>query len=240
MPVPSSCFTHSAHLEEAVAGAGPEPLGGPALVVEPSLQRVRAQVLLHHEEGAAVWRQSVEPAGEQVVQGLPCRCGSAGSTRAGRPRGPPARRRARPPGRWRDRALAALARHSSTARPLTSTAHTVAPGARGPACTRSARTRSRGRRRCPSLAVRRAPRAAGTSCRGRRGRRRRPPGRSRGRANGRAGRDAPPPGATDRSARHRSSAPLRHPSPRTYRCHLGRGHSAPISCTHVRAVRHPD
>ena len=83
------------NVEEAVALGGRQAGRRPALLGEPAVQRVGAEVLLHDEDGAALGRQAVEPPSEQVVQRRPCRCGSAGSTRSRRSARRRGRRRAR-------------------------------------------------------------------------------------------------------------------------------------------------
>ncbi len=120
--------------------------------------------------------QAAEPVHQDVVQGAPCRRGSAGSTRCRRSAGRRAPRRAPRPRTFASPAAAALAAQRARARSFTSTAHTVAPGrppgegaGDGPV---AAPEVEQGARRS---AAGRAPRAAAASCRDRRrwGRRRR-------------------------------------------------------------------
>ena len=151
-PVPSSCFTR-AHLEQAVARAATRAASTahPASL-EPALERVGAEVLVHDEHGGAR-REPGAPS--HVVQQVVQRGLADADRRVGPEEVDGQVRRARRPARRR-RTLAsprasALARHRSRARRLTSTAHTVAAGrTRRQACRRSGRSRSRGRRRCPA------------------------------------------------------------------------------------------
>ena len=87
-------------------------VGRVALLAEPALQRVGAEVLADHHHRAAAGRQPGQPGEQQLVQRRPCRSGSAGSTRSRRTSRPPARasgrasrrtgrpRRARRRSRW--------------------------------------------------------------------------------------------------------------------------------------------
>ena len=89
MPVPSSCFT---------AGA---PRAGGSRLASRVAPRTSPRASNHRWSESAPrcfcttstrapgGREPAEPGAEQVVQGAPCRCGSAGSTTARRPRGPP-------------------------------------------------------------------------------------------------------------------------------------------------------
>ena len=105
MPVPSSCFTPGRTSSSAVAGARAESVDGQPSRLQPPVQRVGAEVLLHDEHGArrsGASRPSQVPS--SVVQG-----GLADADRRVRPhvvddRGRRAPRRARRPARWRARA----------------------------------------------------------------------------------------------------------------------------------------
>ena len=54
--------------QDAVAARRGEALGGVALLGEPALQRVGAEVLVHHQHGVAAGGQPGEPVQQQVVQ----------------------------------------------------------------------------------------------------------------------------------------------------------------------------
>ena len=149
-----------ANSEQAVAGSARDPFGGVALLAEPALQRVRAEVLLHHQHRGAVVAEPTEPVRAAGRAGPPCRCGSAGSTRSGRS----ARRRAPRRGRRRStfvRSLrVTLAAVRSRARSFTSTAHTVAPGDRFAGRARPRPSHTPGRGTCRAVVIAGASRSS--------------------------------------------------------------------------------
>ena len=115
------------HPEALLAGV---PLDLPALVGQPALQRVAAEVPGDHQPGRRRPGRVGAASAAAARAARPCRSGSAGWTRSGRSvtsagtsSGAPTRTRSAAPTR------AALAAVSSRARALTSTAQTVAAGA---------------------------------------------------------------------------------------------------------------
>ena len=140
-------------LEHAVARPRAAAVDRPALGLQPAVERVGAEVLLHDEDGPSGGRQPAEPACRAARAARPCRCGSAGSTTARRRPGPPAprpRRRPRTLARPRRSAL----RPAQVEGPLV---HVDRPHRRrgrapGQRARDRRRSRSRGRPACPPTA----------------------------------------------------------------------------------------
>ena len=146
--------------------------------VQPPLQRVRAQVLLHHQVRRAAVGQARQPGAAACRAGPPCRPGSAGWTRSRRTARPPARSSGVPACTSASPSVAALCRARSSARSVD--VDRPDRGAGGEQCERQ-------RDRPPAAAEvehgaggRRSGRVAGAGprCRRRAGRGRRCPARS--------------------------------------------------------------
>ena len=104
--------------------------GIPSSVPDPPLQAVRPQVALHDEVGHAARRPAGAARCAAARGAPPCRPGSAGWTRSGRTAGRPGCRRRCVACTPSSPSAAALRRVRSSARSLTSSAQTVAPGER--------------------------------------------------------------------------------------------------------------